>query len=96
LQQASRASSLPWGVDLVRRRWQQPKLRLLPFRADKGDGSYLDILDGRQDAWLRLGILNEGRQAARDIEVHIEDITLEESTPMRSVSRVSRSSTSRE
>lgn len=69
------------GVDLVRRRWQRPKLRLLSFRVGKGDGSYLDILDGRQDAWLRLGILNEGRQAARDVEVHIEDITLGDPAP---------------
>jgi hypothetical protein len=69
------------GVDLVRRHWQRPRLRLLPFRSDRGDGTYLDILDGRQDAWLRLGILNEGRQAARDVEVHLEDITLGEPMP---------------
>lgn len=67
--------------DLMRRHWQRPKLRLLPFRADKGDGEYLDILDGKHDAWLRLGVLNHGREAARDVEVHIEDVALDEPAP---------------
>jgi hypothetical protein len=67
--------------DLVRRHWQRPKLRLLPFRANKGDDSYLDIPDGSHEAWLRLGVHNDGREAARNVEVCIEDITLDEPTP---------------
>lgn len=66
--------------DVLRRHWQRPKLRLLPFRAEAGDGVYFDGVyfenETRGAAWLRLGVRNEGRDAARDVEVHIEDIAL--------------------
>jgi hypothetical protein len=60
--------------DLLRRRWQRPKLRFLPFRAQQGDGVFVDDFDVEQSAWIRLGVRNDGRETARNVEVHIEDI----------------------
>ena len=63
--------------DLLRRRWQRPKLRLLPFRPETSDGVFVDyLIDGSQSAWIRLGVRNDGRETARNVEVHIEDIVL--------------------
>jgi hypothetical protein len=63
--------------DLLRRHWQGPKLRLLPFRQETSDGVFVDyLIDGSQSAWIRLGVRNEGRETARNVEVHIENIVL--------------------
>jgi hypothetical protein len=62
--------------ELLRRRWQQPRLRLLALRPEKGDAVFfVDAhFDDKPSAWIRLGVRNEGRETARDVEVHIEDI----------------------
>jgi hypothetical protein len=60
------------GGELLRRRWQRPKLCVLPFREEKGDGVF--VADVPESAWIRLGVRNDGRETARNVEVHVEDI----------------------
>jgi predicted small integral membrane protein len=62
------------GGNQARRHWQRPRLELLPFDVDQGDGVYFDHMDadGIESAWVRLRVHNGGREVAKDVEVYIE------------------------
>lgn len=63
------------SADAVRRRWRRPVIALLPFQRESADGvGFRRPTDGKQSAWLRLRVLNEGREIARGVEVTIEAI----------------------
>lgn len=68
--------------DLIRRKWQQPKLELLPFRPRSGDAVYFDLFTiGSLAVYVRFGIRNVGRDVARNVEVCVEAVELLDRQP---------------